>query len=177
MVETDMVKRYFRFICTKCFWSFVILIFSAVTKLSAQTDEHTLLGNEFFLRIQNDSVRAVHKANGYEFNLRLVSYTDLNSDGLKDLITVDTSSCGNWGDCIYTFFLQQADDFYVCLFSDYLYQFKELQTRKTSAKIGWLQYNVYERTDNTVRMDRDDYPLKRVGILKYDGKQYVLKKL
>lgn len=162
---------------SKCFWSLLVLVVSAKTKLSAQSQEHVLLGEHFHLKVENDSVWAEHSGNGYEVKLKLIGYTDFNSDGLGDLITVDTSSCGNWGDCIYTFFLQQTDTSYFCLFSDYLYRFEELPVHTGSIRCKWLKYGVYERTDKVLLTDSDDYPLKQAGTLEYDGKIYVMKPL
>ena len=177
MGKTEMVNKVQSFFHSKYFWSFLVLVVSAKTNLSAQSQEYVPVGEQFHLKVENDSVCAEHMGNGYEVKLKLISYTDFNSDGLKDLIAVDTSWCGNWGDCIYNFFLQQPDTSYLCLFSDYLYRFEELPSNTDSRKSGWLKYSVYERTDRVSSSESEDYPVKQNGILEYDGKTYVMKPL
>jgi|GEM_PF-4516098 len=160
-------RKYFRYL--------LILAVSAGTGSTAQPMEYNLLGEQFTLQLSNDSVWAVNYDKGYTFKTSMVLYTDFNADGLQDIITSDTSSCGNWGDCIYMFFLQQPDASYKCLFSDYLYYFEELHT--VPGKEEWLKFNVYQRAEAVLVEDVEEYTLKHAGVLEYNGAIYVVKPL
>ncbi len=156
---------------------FAVMILTS-GKLSAQSMEQDIVEKKFEIEIKNDSVFARNENKEDHFKLRIYEYVDFNADGLSDIITIDTASCGNWGDCIYSFFLQQPDASYECLFSDYLYKFDKKEDLVTPPEEKWLVFNVYRRTDISGNLTAEkESDLKQEEVLEFNGKRYVVKQL
>lgn len=145
-------------------------------ELSAQSMEQDIVEEKFEIQIKYDAVVVKNQKKGYDFKLKVHDYVDFNNDGLMDIITLDSKSCGNWGDCIYSFFLQQSDTAYECIFSDYLYRFNK--TENTAGKSGekWLKFDVFQRTDIGGNLESGEEYVKHEGLLEFNGKKYVLRR-
>src|SRR5690606_14057774 len=65
-------------------------------------------------KISGDSVRLIPEK-GNPLTGRISKKADLNFDGLDDFI-INFGQCGNWGDCLYGIYVQQADQKYKSVF-------------------------------------------------------------
>jgi hypothetical protein len=95
--------------------------------------------------------------------------TDLNNDGLEDLI-IAFSNCGNWGDCIYGFFIANTSGAYQCVLEEYLPPFSIAETTTIHNNVKWKDITVTERSH-----DKDGIPLAVKKKLFFNGEVYTLK--
>lgn len=95
-----------------------------------------------------DSVAVSPATTEFGLTLGTVSRTvDLNGDGVKDLI-VSFGNCGNWGDCIFGFFVAKDTGKYTCVFEEYLPPFEIAPSATRVQGRLWKDIVLWERSDN-----------------------------
>lgn len=118
-----------------------------------------------------DSVRLIPKGDCDAINGEIAKKTDLNFDGLDDLI-INFGQCGNWGDCIYGIYAQQADGKYTCVFQpEYWYsgQWDVLENEYNLINgVRWMKLRLYTRTD----YGGSSPGLVPTSFLQFDGSSY-----
>src|SRR5690606_37597111 len=118
-----------------------------------------------------DSVRLIPKGDCDAINGEIAKKTDLNFDGLDDLI-INFGQCRNWGDCIYGIYAQQADGKYTCVFQpEYWYsgQWDVLENEYNLINgVRWMKLRLYTRTDH----GGSSPGLVPTSFLQFDGSSY-----
>lgn len=103
-----------------------------------------------FEMIPGDSIRLIPEDDGSTFTGQISKRVDLNFDGLDDFI-INFGICGNWGDCVYGIYVQQANQKYTCVFRpEYWYSGKWDLLEKECIRVDgtrWMKLRLYSRTD------------------------------
>lgn len=115
-----------------------------------QTVEDDAAGLRYTIaRIPDDSVRLISE-DGMTHIGRIAKQVDLNFDGLDDVI-INFGDCGNWGDCVYGIYVQQADQQYTCVFQPEYWssgKWDVLENESTQVDgVRWMKLQLYTRTD------------------------------
>lgn len=154
---------------------YCLLIVMTNIQLHAQGYE-AISGKAFTAEITGlkpgDTVDLTHEQSKKILKHRIHKIQDLNDDGVLDIITVQAETCGNRGDCVYSIFVQlkQKPGTFQCLFSEYLYRYKESGKDEIEGQ-KWSRFDTYGRTNLSGLVDSVN-PLIKVGELRFNGKLY-----
>jgi len=100
----------------------------------------------YMLRVSKDSVFIRPDTEVFSLNSgRISKSVDLNADGMVDYI-VAFGNCGNWGDCIFGFFVSSGSGLYACVFEEYLPPFSLANTTTLVKGIRWKNVTLFERS-------------------------------
>jgi hypothetical protein len=125
---------------------------------------------EYTIRIDKKTVALEPETESFALNKGDIAFqTDLNNDGHQDLI-IAFGNCGNWGDCIYGFFIASSSGTYQCVFEEYLPSFSIAETTTTHNGVKWKDISVTERSQ-----DKDGKPVAVTKKLFFNGEVYTMK--
>jgi hypothetical protein len=74
-----------------------------------------------------------------------IRHVDLNNDSREDLV-VYLGNCGNWGDCVFAFFIAGKDQKYSLVFDDYLPVFEFAASTTKVGNVTWRDITILERS-------------------------------